>query len=131
MPETRAQKIARLKAMIDADEQAAARTIERAEKRREMLLTLAERPAEPTGYNMFMSRVKFKGTSIIYTFLFLRTPAGYYSTGSGKNSVFRTWDILCDWLDSDDIESHTGLEAIVETGETYYPERERGGGYPL
>jgi hypothetical protein len=130
VPETREQRTKRLQREIDSLEAQAQQRLDLAERKREVLYRQTSRSSEPTEHSMFMSRVKFRGTSILYTFLFLKTPVGYYTTGSGRNASFRTWDSLLDWLDSEDVESHTGLEAIVATGEMAYPQREREG-YPL
>lgn len=129
MPETREQKVARLKREIDQAELDAKRKWEIAEAKRIKLDAMSHRPSEPE-WSAMQTRIKFVGSPILYTFLILKTPVGYYTTGQGKNAQFRTWDNLLDWLDSEDIESHEGLEALVATGEMMYPQRERER-YPL
>ena len=129
MPETRQQKIERLKREIEQAECEAGRRWEAAAEKRRRLDAMTNRPAKPE-FATLMTRIKFYGTPVLYTFLILKTPIGYFTTGQGKNAQFRTWDLLLDWLEGDDIESHTGLEIMVPTGEMAYPQREREG-YPL
>ena len=129
MAETKAQKIARLQREIDEAEARAQNQYRTAERKREKLLQIANRPPEPEE-NRFEVRVKFKNTPVLYSFLIVQTAKGYFTTGTGTNQWFRDWESLLDWLDSTDIESHTGLEVLTGTGEVSYPQREREM-YPL
>lgn len=131
MPETKEQRIARLRREIDQTEESARRTLESAERKRERLALIENRPPAPSEANMMHVRVKFKGTTAIYTFLILQTPVGYFTTGTEKNSFFRTWDNLLDWLDSSDVQWHSGIEMLTLTGEMALPKRYEFGGLKL
>ena len=121
MAESKAQKIARLQREIDSIEQNA---YERAEAKRAQLMKIVNRPAPPSESNMMHVRVKFRNTATIYTFLIIQTPAGYFTTGTNANSRFSTWDGLLDWLDSADVQWHSGIEMLALTGEMACPKRE-------
>lgn len=122
MAETKAQKVKRLQREIDSLEEQARQREMLAEKKREALVKIANRPSEPEGDDLRV-RVQFNTTAKVYTYLIRKTPVGYFTTGTGTQAMFHTWDNLLDWLDSDDVRRHSGIEVLTGTGEVAYPQR--------
>ncbi len=122
MAETKEQRIRRLQREIDDHEARASRIYQTAEKKREKLALIANRPAEPEG-DMLSVRVRYITSSIQYNYLIVKTQRGYFTTGSAEKSFFHSWDNLLDWLDSDDIAWHSGVEVLTGTGEIAFPAR--------
>ncbi len=119
--ETKAQRVRRLQREIDEVERNAHSLLERAEKKRENLAVIANR-TEPEA-DFLMVRVRFDTNSKVYTYLLIKTPVGYFTTGYGETAHFTDWDAVCDWLESGDIAWHTGVELLAGTGELALPAR--------
>lgn len=122
MAESKAQKIARLKNEINMAEDSARITLERAERKREKLALLSNRPGEPEG-DMLAVRVRYRTNAIQYNYLIVKTSRGYFTTGTGDKAFFHSWDNMLDWLDGDDIAWHSGIEVLTGTGEVAFPAR--------
>jgi hypothetical protein len=110
--ETKAQRIKRLQREIDSIE-------ENIEKKRQQLQKIENR-VEPEA-DMLMVRVRFDTNAKVYTYLLIKTPVGYFSTGYADTGHFRDWDAVCDWLESRDVVWHTGVEVLAGTGELALP----------
>lgn len=110
--ETKAQRVRRLQREIDSIES----TIE---KKRQQLQKIESR-VEPEA-DFLMVRVRFDTNAKVYTYLLVKTPVGYFSTGYGDTAHFTDWDAVCDWLESRDIKWHTGVEVLAGTGEMALP----------
>jgi hypothetical protein len=83
-------------------------------------------PSKADG-NMFGVNVKFSPTGKVYRFLLLRTPNGWYTTGTDqRNAHFETWTKLIDWLRGPDVYWHGALFTLIESGASVL-EAERNG----
>lgn len=58
-----------------------------------------QRKSPPTGQSMWSIDVRFTSNGTAYKYLILRHGARYYSTGTGEDRVFYSWDSLLGWLD--------------------------------
>lgn len=70
--------------------------------------------------NMFGVNVKFNPNGKMYKFLILRTPGGWYTTGTTPDTLrFDSWAALIDWLRGPDVHWHGALFQLNETEATF------------
>jgi hypothetical protein len=68
----------------------------------------ASRPAAPPlNQSMWTIDVRFNPGGTLYTYLILRHGRAFYTTGTGEDKKFPSWDALLDWLGG--MASHSAL----------------------
>jgi hypothetical protein len=72
-------------------------------------------PSKADG-DMYMIDVKFDPAGKTYRFLLLRTPNGWYTTGTGDTAHFETWTALVDWLRGPDVHWHGAMQKLLLSG---------------
>lgn len=108
------QKVRKLEAELDSN-----LTLQQDLKKEEVLLRkdikLADTP-EPTpsmGTKWWIS-VQFHSGAKEYDYLVMRVGDVYYTTGTGKSAVFRTWWEFVAWLDAETI-YHSAMVPLITT----------------